>query len=320
MAVRDDIRRMFNTGGISVKIIVVLTAAFLLTNIINFIVISTTYDSWQVANRDIQSNLWWLSLNADTLRLIKTPWTIFTHGLLHSGFGHFFWNMIGIWIFGRIVTQFTDDRRYLSLFILSVAAGGLIYVASMNLLIGPEALSRGVVTLAGASGGIMGLLGAALFYAPNMRFNLIFVQPPLWLIALIYLILDFVTITSLDVNFGGSIAHVSGFGFGYLASRLYSQGTDLLGWFSRFIDWLVNLFKGVRNPRPKMRVKYKNSDFKKQRKKEEAKRRKSDEEYNLEKKDRQAKIDSILDKIKKSGYESLTKAEKDYLFNEGKKL
>lgn len=315
MAFTDDIRRFYRTGGISVKIIFVLTAAFLITSILNFIVLAST-EIIPGVHYSIHRNLWWLSMPSDFSDFIRIPWTIVTHGIVHSGFGHWIFNMLGIWIFGRIVSQYIDDRRFLSTFILSVVFGGIFYLGVLNAVFPASYVQMS--RLVGASGGLMGLLGAALFLAPNMRFNLAIVQPPLWLVAILYLLADFAVVTSYGSNAGGSLAHLGGFAFGYVSSMLYQRGTDIVGWLSRFIDWLVNLFKGARNPRPKMKVKYRSSDFKTS--KTTTKNRKSDAEFNMEKKDRQAKIDAILDKIKRSGYESLSKAEKDFLFNEGKRL
>ena len=154
-----------------------------------------------------------------------------------------------------------------------------------------------------------------------MRFNLIIVQPPLILIAGLYILFDLSTIANFGGNLGGSIAHVSGLAFGYLSVKLRQNGTDILGWFTKLLESIAAIFTPSRNKSPKMKVKYSKGNVGKKKKATSTQRKtKTDADYNVEKAERQAKIDAILDKIKSSGYESLSKVEKDYLFNEGKRL
>lgn len=316
MAFSDDIKRIYQTGGISIKTIMVFTVIFVLTLIINFIVISINREGVSM-----QQNLSWLAGTAHLPSLFMKPWTIITNIFIHDGPRHFFGNMIGIYFFGRVLTQFMSDKDYTATFILSGISGFLVYVIFFNLLSALGVFEGSLVgsSIVGASGCVMGILGASVAYAPMMRFNMLIVQPPLILIAGIYVLFDLSTIFTYSTNLGGSIAHIAGLAFGYLAVKFKQDGKDILSWFTRLLNRITALLSGQSNPRGKMKVKYRNKDFK-QKNKSKATKTKTDADYNVQKVDRQAKIDSILDKIKRSGYESLSKAEKDYLFNEGKRL
>jgi len=101
-----------------------------------------------------------------------------------------------------------------------------------------------------------------------------------------------------SINTGGKIAHIGGALFGYLFTLQYRKGRDITRGFNRLLTAFFGLFK----PRPKVSVSYKKSE--------------SDHDFNRRKKDEQAAIDRILDKIAKSGYDSLTKEEKEILFRQ----
>ena len=311
MAFNDDIKRVYQTGGISIKFIMIFAVVFVLTLIITFVVGSINRDG-----ASMQDNLSWLAGTAHLPSLIRKPWTIVTNIFIHGGAGHFLGNMIGIYFFGRVLSQFVTDKEYTATLILSGIFGFVMFVVAYNLLGIAERSS-----IIGASGCVMGVLGAAVAYAPLMRFNMLIIKPPLILIAGLYVLFDLSTIANFGGNFGGSVAHVSGLAFGYFSVKLGQNGKDILSWFTKLLDRLAGLFSGTRNAKPKMKVKYSKKDFKAKGKEKSTQRKtKTDADYNMEKVERQAKIDAILDKIKSSGYESLSKVEKDFLFNEGKRL
>ena len=311
MAFNDDIKRVYRTGGISVKFIMIFAAVFVCTLLITFLVGSINRDG-----ASMQQNLYWLSGTAHIPSLITKPWTIVTNLFIHGGAGHFLGNMIGIYFFGRVLSQFVTDKDFTATLVLSGIFGFVMFVIIYNLLGFAENSS-----IVGASGCVMGILGASVGYAPMMRFNLIIVQPPLILIAGLYILFDLSTIANFGGNFGGSIAHVSGLAFGYASVKLRQNGTDILGWFTKLLESIARIFTASRNKSPKMKVKYSKRNVGKKKKTTSTQgKTKTDADYNVEKAERQAKIDAILDKIKGSGYESLSKVEKDYLFNEGKRL
>ncbi|MBL4703646.1 MAG: rhomboid family intramembrane serine protease [Flavobacteriales bacterium] len=306
----DDIKRIYRTGGIGVQFIFFNVVAFLVFYIINFIVVGATQD-----DGGIQSNLHWFAGTAYFPDLIRKPWAIFTNLVIHDGIFHLAFNMIGLYFFGRLFSQFSVTKTFISTYVLSGLAGFFLYVIFMNLLPIPKTSLAGS-SIVGASGAVMGILGAVVAHAPKMKIDLRFAQPTLAIVGLVYAFINVASVLSYGENLGGSVAHIGGLAFGYFAVVSAKNGRSLTNWFTRLIDRITNLFKGTRNPKSKMKVKYRKKDFTATK----AAKHQNDQEYNESKKDRQAKVDAILDKIKRSGYESLSKTEKDYLFNEGKRL
>lgn len=302
----DIIKGWYRTGGMAVKLIFANTIVFIVLNILFEII-------FRSAGTGNQAFLW-LAGTSDFGEFIYKPWSIFTNIFVHANFGHFALNMLWLYIFGRLIQAYTTQKRIFALYMVSGMVGTLLFMVLFNVL-----PIQNAIPIVGASGAIMGILGAAIAYNPRQEISLIIFKLPLILLGLVYLLSDLATVSSFGGNMGGSIAHIGGLVFGFLAVQLnQTKGMDLIGWFNKLIDRLINIFRGASSPKqPKMKVKYKNKDFKK---KSNASQRKTDEQFNEEKVDRQAKIDAILDKIKRSGYESLSKAEKDFLFREGQKL
>lgn len=307
--ITDNIKRIYKTGGITTKIIFFNVIAFLFFYTINFIVIG-----YNQADLGIQQNLHWFSGTANLHELMRQPWSILTNLIIHDGLFHLLFNMIALYFFGKIYSQFEVNKTYISTYILSGLAGFFLYLVFMKVLPLPPAMSNSHIV--GASGAVMGILGAAMAMAPNMKLNLRFFQPTLMVVGLVYVGLNVVRILSYGDNLGGSVSHLGGFGFGYLSVILAKRGLNLTGWLSALIGAFSGGFSKPKKANPKMKVKYRKKDFKSS----ASAKNQTDEEFNVSKKERQAKVDAILDKIKRSGYESLSKTEKDYLFNEGKRL
>jgi hypothetical protein len=152
----------------------------------------------------------------------------------------------------------------------------------------------------GASGSIMALFTALAFYSPNTKVNLFGIIPiKIYFIALFFLVQDLIGIGSDDHV--AHFAHLGGATFGILSIRNIQSNQNILNRLQKIIEDFKHTFKG-----------------KKKTKKTEFSKVKTDEEYNYERKLKQEKTDVILDKIAKSGYESLSKSEKDFLFNQSK--
>jgi hypothetical protein len=155
----------------------------------------------------------------------------------------------------------------------------------------------------GASASVTAIIIAAATLVPNVKINLIFLGPvKLLYVALFVIFIDVVNI-SFQSAIVGNLSHLGGALMGYLFIVQYKKGRDMSKSINRIFDWIKNLFKS--SPKSKMTVAYK--------------RRVSDEEYNYSKKMEQENIDHILDKISKSGYDSLTKGEKEILFKASKR-
>lgn len=280
----------YKTANILVKLIVINVAVFLAVYLGSFILSTSPqyFSRWFV-----------LSDNFDTL--LFRPWTLITYGFLHFGFLHILFNMVWLYWFGQIVLNLFTGKRLLTVYLLGALFGGLLFVIAYNLF--PAfAESRGF--LIGASGAVTAIMVFIATYTPNTEVRIFTFTIKLWHIALFLFLFDLVRIPT-SGNAGGLMAHVGGAIFGYIYAIQLAKGNDISKWFENILDWVANLFKSQ-----------KNNPFKKVHRTTHAtsKRSKSKEA----KSGHQKKVDGILDKIGKSGYESLTKEEKDFLFKAGK--
>jgi membrane associated rhomboid family serine protease len=227
------------------------------------------------------------------------PWTIITSMFAHFSFMHIFLNMLMLYFVGRMFEQVFESKKLLYTYILGGFAGGALEIASHLIFPGLYGQYTSVV---GASGAVMALFILLAFARPNMKVSL-FIFPPVRLIwiALIYLAIDFFR---LGTNDGvAHFAHLGGAIIGFIGSQNTYSSSNLINRFQRFSERVMSLFK----KRERTRLKVKRGD---------QVRTMTDEEYNADAKKRQEEIDRILDKISKSGYDSLSKREKDFLFNQ----
>jgi hypothetical protein len=161
----------------------------------------------------------------------------------------------------------------------------------------------------GASGSVMAIFSALAFYRPNLQINLFGLLPVrIIFVAAIFILMDLI---ALGVDDGKAhFAHMGGVLLGLLSIQNRHEKSNVLNIFIRLGDSITHFFQTIFKRKSKLKVSQNNTrsgSFK------------TDEEYNLDKKQRQQKIDAILDKISKSGYESLSKAEKAFLFQQSNK-
>jgi hypothetical protein len=213
--------------------------------------------------------------------------------------------MMWLWWFGKIFLNYLDQRKLVSLYLMGGLSGALLYIAVFNIF--PAFAGTVHVSIAlGASASVMALVIATAVYLPELELHLLF----LGRIKLKYLAIITFFITSVfdfSVNTGGKIAHIGGALMGLAYGYGLKNGTDIGAWLNKILDFFVTLFK----PGRKLKVTYKkpktDTDYTKA---------KTDYDYNKIKAERQKAIDHILDKISKGGYDSLTREEKEILFNE----
>lgn len=246
----------------------------------------------------------WLAVPASLGKLITRPWTLLTYMFLHYDFWHILFNMLWLYWFGKIFLEYLNQRQLLSTYIFGGLAGAVLYILSFNIF--PKFQDAYLDSMAlGASASVMAVVVAISFYVPNYRIHLLFIGPVrIYYIAVLSVLLDVIMIRS--SNSGGHLAHIGGALWGLYYIYMLKRGKDLSLVLSRlpsFSNW--NLFSRERKTR--FRKVYTNS------------RPQSDEEFNYNKAQQQKKIDSILDKISKSGYDSLTREEKELLFKTSKK-
>lgn len=234
----------------------------------------------------------WFALKSDISIVITQPWTIFTYGFLHGGFPHLLFNMIFLYFIGNLFLDFFTSKQFLNYYILGILAGGIAFLA-----LNPFGY------LVGASAGLMAIVVGLATKIPTYEIRLALIGGiKLWVIAAIYVVTSIIDLSG--DNFGGNIAHLGGALIGFVYTKQLEKGLDIGKWIERIIDFIATLFK------PKKR-----KPFQKVYRNQNIKRKPSPKEKNVH----QQKIDIILDKISKSGYESLTQEEKDFLFQSGKK-
>ena len=236
---------------------------------------------WLFELKDI-SIIDYFVVEADLMSLIFKPWSLITYGFLHGSFSHLFWNMIMLFYFGNILVNYFGDKRLLNVFFNGILFGGIIYIISYNLFPVFTGVSSKMI---GSSAGVMAILFYITSYNPNHTIRFFFVNIKLLYIAVFLLLMDIIQIPV--ENSGGHIAHLGGALIGFLMFRSF-KGID-------FVDIYTNLSTKKNNKKIKRNKTFSGSDFD------------------------QKKIDSILDKISESGYESLTKEEKNYLFKASNK-
>lgn len=242
----------------------------------------------------------WVTLPADLHKLMTRPWTIITHMFVHDTVSvwHILANMLWLWAFGYILQDLTGNRKLVPIFIYGALAGALAYIVSFN-LIAPLKQSLSVAEAYGASAGIMGIAIATTTIAPAYRiFPMLNGGIPLWVITVLYLIIDLATIPY--NNPGGHIAHIAGGAMGFLFVNLLQKGNDWGLWMNQFFDWVVDLF----NPdKPRKGKVIKSQLFYKSK----------IQPFKKTPLITQQRIDEILDKINQKGYHSLTEDEKEML-------
>lgn len=297
--VLDDLRNVYKRGGMTTKLILVNILVYLFT-VFLFFLTRATQAGWLIEWSRGEFSLattWYLP------ELIKRPWSPLTHMFAHAGFWHILFNMVFLYVLGGMFERYFGARKLLSTYLLGGFAGFLMYVVFYNLFPGLQA--EGGHYALGASAAVMAIFVGYATYFPNQEIRLILIGPvKLKYLALVYVVIDYVSLSS-GSNTGGHLGHLGGALFGFLLFYQLKKGRDIGEWFERFLDWLVNKVRGVKSPR--MRVV------------KSAPRRKTDAEFNVEKLARQKRMDQILDKISKGGYDSLSKAEKEFLnsFNRG---
>ena len=242
----------------------------------------------------------WFHLPKDIMEFFGQPWSLVTYSFFHGGLGHIFWNMLMLYFTGRIFLNLFDNQRFLNVYFLGVIVGGVVFLLSYNVF--PTLLDTNTA-LIGASAGVTAVLIFICAYIPNQEVRVFFFNVKLWYVGVFFVLVDLVQIPY-GGNIGGRLAHLGGALIGYVYARELLHGRDIGSGFSKFGKTIVQLFK-PREKKAPMKTVYRKHDGQK-------KARDYDKEA------RQRRIDGILDKISKSGYESLSKAEKDFLFKAGK--
>ena len=290
----EDFKAKFRSGNPITRLILINVALFLFVSIFRIITfLSGESGIFILVEEFIKDNL---AISLSFVDLAQKPWTLITYMFTHFSLMHIFWNMITLYWFGQLFINYTNSKKLIPLYLLGGISGALLTLILFTAI--PAFQPFIGAPMIGASAGVTAIIVATATLIPNVNMNMMFIGPvKLIYVALFVIFIDVLNVASYD-NIGGNISHLGGALMGYLFIFQYKRGVDFSKGINRFFDWISGLLSI--KPKSKMKVAYK--------------RKVTDEEYNYNKKVEQENIDRILDKISKSGYESLSKSEKEILF------
>ncbi|MEX1192313.1 MAG: rhomboid family intramembrane serine protease [Brumimicrobium sp.] len=296
----DEIKYQWKYGGMHIKLIGVNLAVFL------FIAILIVFGRLGVSGPDnpmIPFLNEVFTLHGDWKGFLTHPWGLITSIFSHFELFHFFFNMLFLYFISPFFFQYFSNKRMLYTYILGGIFGGFFQIIAYSVF---PALQGTQTFVVGASGSVMAIFMAAAFYRPMAEvyfFGVIKVK--MIIIAGVFILLDLLRMGTMDNV--AHFAHLGGIAFGIFSIRNISSKNNIVNWTETTVNNIKKSLKGE----PSMKVKKGGGKKKKY-------NTASDEDYNRFKKERQKQIDAILDKISKSGYDSLTKKEKQILFDQSK--
>ena len=280
-------------GNIVAKFVFANVAFYVLFLLIG--VFSTLFNVGGLANGFLSL----FELPASLVLFASRPWTLFSYMFVHTGVSHLLWNMVALYMFGKIFMNFYSERQFVGMYILGGLFGALFYVVAYNMFpyFAPYIWASRLV---GASAAVTAIIVASAVRSPQYRINLLlFGSVKLSTLAIVTVVISFLMLSG--GNAGGNFAHLGGAFAGWLVAYLLNKGIDVISMFFKPWDWVKSLFSRRSAPaRP--RYNYVRGG------------RNADYEYNANRRATDAEVDRILEKIKQNGYASLSEDEKRTLF------
>lgn len=288
MDIWNDIKQTFKHGSALTRLIYINLGVFLIVKIIGlFFFLAASSSPLTI----------WLSIPSDLELLIRKPWTPITYMFLHEGFLHLLFNILGLYWFGKLFLYHFEGEKLVSVYLLGGLTGALVYILAYNIF---PAFDQMNSIMLGASASVFAVLMAVAVYDPNREIHLFFIgRFPLKYISAFYVVLSIISIST--SNPGGNLAHLGGAFWGWFYIWQLRKGKDR----GAFITNILNKTEKSLKSRGKMKVTFRQPPV-------------NDYEYRRQQNIQQEEINRILDKIAESGYESLTKKEKEILFRQGK--
>ena len=292
----SDLKNNFQRGTISLQLIYINVGVFVVTTLVSVVLMLFNWGDMSWMN--------FLQLPAYLPKFLVQPWTLFTYMFLHAGALHLLFNMLWLYWFGQLFLAFFSARHFRGLYLLGGLCGGLLYMLAYNVFpyFGPYIYGS---YLLGASASVLAIVVATAVREPEYRVNFMFIGAVrLKYVALFMVVTDLLFVTS--GNGGGHIAHLGGALAGWWFAKSLQKGHDITRWINQVFDWFsggIKISRPAKNPKMKVNRGGKSDDY----------------DYNARKKQQSEEIDRILDKLKQSGYASLTTEEKKRLFDASKK-
>ena len=282
-AVTDQIKEKFKRGNGVQKLIYINLTCYVLPLFIDLFSGLLGFDPQLIFS--------WFALSSNFDVFFFHPWSLVSYGFLHAGFMHLLTNMLVLFYIGNLFIDYFTPKQLYNYYLFGTVFGGLLYLLVYNLF--PELAGGREAILVGASAGVTAIFIGIATYLPNYEVKLAFIgYVKLWILAAVWVGIDLLQMTA--ENTGGHLAHLGGALFGFFYMRAY-QGKDRTS--IEFSKW----FKFKKSP---LKTVYKNP-------------KKSKTKSPSGTKNNQEQTNTILEKISKSGYDSLSKEEKDFLFKQG---
>jgi membrane associated rhomboid family serine protease len=316
----EDLKREFQYGNAVSRLMIVNFTAFVLFYLafgIVFLIKGAPAEDGTM--RQVQ---YLFSLPAKPWTLLTQPWSIITHMFLHVSVWHIAWNMLALYWFGRIVGDLINDRRVIPLYIMGGLAGGLAYFVSANLM---GYTNNADAYAFGASAAVMAVAACAGKIAPDYLTHLMLIGTVKLKWVVFTLIFINIMSMALGDNVGGVFGHLGGALYGFVFAAQLQAGRDWSVGFNRLFSRLGGSFKRMRTERPEQPQNQQRRSHEQARARQTAsmggrsgnsKRGHATADY--QSMSHQEQLDAILDKIKLTGYESLSNEEKEFLFNASK--
>ncbi len=285
MSLQEDIKYKLARLNVLEKLIAVNVAIF----VVSFIL-----------RRVARSIYTWVELPSDFYSFIIKPWTIVTYAFLHYDLIHLFFNMLWLYFLARLFLNLFSPKMALNVYFLGAIFGGLAFLLGYNIL---PSFFKGSAYVVGASAAVRALMIFLCAYMPNKEIRFFTFNLKLWYVGVALIVFDVFGL--FGFNAGGNLAHLGGALLGYIYAKQLLKGNDIGKGFERLMNTVTGWFsKDKKAPLKTVHKKkskvggYTKGDF---------------DSFN-----KQKQIDIILDKISKSGYDSLTAKEKEFLFRAGK--
>ena len=291
----SDLKSRFHRGDINLQLIYINVGVFVVTTLVSVFL--------RLFNIGGASWMNFMTLPASIPEFLKQPWSLLSYMFLHADPLHLLFNMLWLYWFGQLFLSFFSARHFRGLYLLGGICGGLFYMLALNVFpyFTPYIY---ISTLLGASASVLAIVVATAVREPEYRVNFMFVGTVrLKYVALFMVVTDLLFVTS--GNGGGHIAHLGGALAGWWFAWSLRKGKDVTKWINGVLDGCSGVWSKLSSKKPKMKVSKGG--------------RAADYDYNARKKQQSEEIDRILDKLKKSGYGSLTTEEKKRLFDASKK-